>query len=993
MKNNFYLLTIVANCLIICSSKFKLRFLFAVFALFFFSGNSFAIPLLPSKTLTTSSAFIPSSFASVTNPFTMSMAFPGRILPGDYDNDGDVDILYQSTNTQGTGFGYVRNNGAGSFTDIPNATSAGTPFAGISFAGQLLNNGGWFVFDYDNDGDVDIIDRENTGTGNTLGVWRNNSGTFASVTNPFTMSMAFPGRILPGDYDNDGDVDILYQSTNTQGTGFGYVRNNGAGSFTDIPNATSAGTPFAGISFAGQLLNNGGWFVFDYDNDGDVDIIDRENTGTGNTLGVWRNNSGTFASVTNPFTMSMAFPGRILPGDYDNDGDVDILYQSTNTQGTGFGYVRNNGAGSFTDIPNATSAGTPFAGISFAGQLLNNGGWFVFDYDNDGDVDIIDRENTGTGNTLGVWQQSGTPPILSSTVPADNATNVSPTSNFTLTFDRSVTKGTGNLLVVQTSTNSTIETIPVTDARVTGSGTSWVVNPNATLGGGTAYAIQIQKGVFKDVDSRVFQGIINNTTYNITTALPPTITGLTATPNPICSGVTATFTATIGSITGSYAYTLTNGSSTTTGNTSSTAFSQAITTSGSGSQSFTLTVNNVNGITRATTNVTVNARPTASISPSTATLTCASPSVNLTASGGTAYQWSTGATTSVISANTAGTYSVTVTNAATGCFSTTSVTVNQDSSVPTVSISPSSATLTCTNPTVSLSAIGSGTLLWSTGATTTAISVNTTGTYSVTLTAVNGCTARASATVISNTTPSPLNLTVSNPLTCSAASTTLTATAGFTSYSFSAGASQQGGSAGNTAILSNPGLYSVTARNAAGCTSTASLNVSYQNCSPTVANAIPPQSATVGQSFSYTIAANTFTDPETPVNLVLSVSGLPAGLSFVSPSTITGTPSSTVGSPVSVTVVATDPGGLSVFTTFQLTIYPPCLSMVTVKAGNWNDISVWSCGRLPLISDVVTVNHAVTLPTSYQGVAQRVIYGPSGRLLFNSFSNLKLNTN
>ncbi|GAB3997857.1 hypothetical protein GCM10028807_43990 [Spirosoma daeguense] len=614
----------------------------------------------------------------------------------------------------------------------------------------------------------------------------------------------------------------------------------------------------------------------------------------------------------------------------------------------------------------------------------------VFDYDNDGDVDIIDRETTGG---LGVWQQSGTPPILSSTVPADNATNVAPTSNLTLTFDRTVTKGTGNLLVVQTSNNTILETIPVTDARVTGSGTSWVVNPNATLAGGTAYALRAQKGIFKDVDSRIFQGITNNTTFNFTTAFPPTITNLSATPNPICAGRTVTFTATIGSITGSYAYTLTNGTSTTTGNTSSTAFNQTMTASGSGTQSFTLTVNNVNGITSATTNVTVNTLPTASISPSSATLSCANPSVTLSASGGTSYLWSTGAATSTISANVAGIYSVTVTNAATGCFNTASAVINQDNSIPSVTINPSSATLTCANPSVALSAIGGGTYRWSTGATTSAISVNIAGTYSVTVTGSNGCAAFQSATVTSNTTPSPLNLSVSGPLTCSITSVTLTATAGFSSYSFSAGANQQGGLSGNTAVLSNPGLYSVTARNAAGCTSTASLSVGYQNCAPRITNDIPPQSATVGAAFSYTIPANTFTDSETPNSLILSVSGLPAGLSFVSPSTITGTPSSTAGSPVSVTVMATDPGGLSASISFQLTIYPSCLSMVTLKAGNWNDASVWSCGRLPTVSDVVTVNHAITLPTSYLGSAQRVVYGSSGRLLFNPASNLRLSSN
>ena len=92
------------------------------------------------------------------------------------------------------------------------------------------------------------------------------------------------------------------------------------------------------------------------------------------------------------------------------------------------------------------------------------------------------------------------------------------------------------------------------------------------------------------------------------------------------------------------------------------------------------------------------------------------------------------------------------------------------------------------------------------------------------------------------------------------------------------------------------------------------------NTAPTVANTIPPQSATVGQLFSYVIPANTFTDAETPNQLTLSVSGLPSGLSFTAPGTISGTPSMSGVSTVKVT--ATDPGSLSVLTTFTITVNP-----------------------------------------------------------------------
>ncbi|MBD2704648.1 putative Ig domain-containing protein [Spirosoma sp. BT702] len=167
------------------------------------------------------------------------------------------------------------------------------------------------------------------------------------------------------------------------------------------------------------------------------------------------------------------------------------------------------------------------------------------------------------------------------------------------------------------------------------------------------------------------------------------------------------------------------------------------------------------------------------------------------------------------------------------------------------------------------------------------------------------------------------------------------------------------------------------------------------NGNPRVDNPIPPQSATVGHAFSYTIPANTFTDAETPNSLSLSIVGLPAGLSFVAPRTITGTVSATASSFYSVTVTATDAGGGSISTILPLSVSPGsgCASMYTVKVGNWSDASVWSCGRIPVSTDVVTLNHAVSLSTNYQGLAQRVIYSQGGRLVMSSNSRLRLGGN
>ncbi|GAB3990636.1 fibronectin type III domain-containing protein [Spirosoma daeguense] len=267
-------------------------------------------------------------------------------------------------------------------------------------------------------------------------------------------------------------------------------------------------------------------------------------------------------------------------------------------------------------------------------------------------------------------------------------------------------------------------------------------------------------------------------------------------------------------------------------------------------------------------------------------------------------------------------------------------------------------------------------------------------TYTLTVTA-NG--QRTSSQTVLLVNPLPVaSLGHSGTLSCAQTSVTLTAGGGG-AYTFVSGSGVVGTTGPtNTLVVNTPGTYSVLVTSASGCVSSTSTTVAYQNCAPTLANAIPPQSATVGQYFTFTIPANTFSDAETPDNLSLSVVGLPMGLSFLPPNSIAGTVWASSSTVYSVTVVASDPTGGSVSTLLSLSVVNPtgsCQSMYSVKAGSWNDAGVWSCGRVPLLIDVVTLNHAVSLPASYQGQAQRIIYSNNGRLLFGTSSRLRLGGN
>jgi YD repeat-containing protein len=60
-----------------------------------------------------------------------------------------------------------------------------------------------------------------------------------------------------------------------------------------------------------------------------------------------------------------------------------------------------------------------------------------------------------------------------------------------------------------------------------------------------------------------------------------------------------------------------------------------------------------------------------------------------------------------------------------------------------------------------------------------------------------------------------------------------------------------------------------------------------------------------------------------------------------------------------------------------------CTSMYTLKTGNWNDITVWSCGRVPTSTDVITVkaNHFVTIPANYTANAKNVVFETGGKII------------
>jgi len=347
---------------------------------------------------------------------------------------------------------------------------------------------------------------------------------------------------------------------------------------------------------------------------------------------------------------------------------------------------------------------------------------------------------------------------------------VSPSS--TTTFTVTVTNANG--CTASTSVTITVNPLPVPSVSV--SETSGIANNDGitcagasavlTATGGTGYvwsnggtnaAITVAPTVTTTYTVTVTNANGCSATTNRTisvTPLPAPVVSVAETSGVanndaiICIGASATVTATGGST-----YLWNDGSTA-----NSILVAPATTTT------YTVTVTNANNCSAtATSVVTVNPLPTPVINVAeTSGLTnndgivCVGSSTTLTATGGTSYSWSNGSATAAItiSPSVTTTYTVTVTNS-NGCSATATriITVNT-LPIPSLSVSETSGATNndgniCLGSSAFLIALGGTGYTWSTGATTSIITVtpSTTTTYTVTVSNANGCTATATTTI------------------------------------------------------------------------------------------------------------------------------------------------------------------------------------------------------------------------------------------------------
>ncbi|HXM36394.1 MAG TPA: CRTAC1 family protein [Pyrinomonadaceae bacterium] len=305
------------------------------------------------------------------------------------------------------------------FTDI-------TEKAGITFKHVYApekkyivesSSGGVALFDYDNDGYLDIyfvnsltVDLAKAQEKTRSALYHNNGdGTFTDVTDKAGVGdIGFGMGVAVGDYNNDGFVDLYVTCLGPNHL----FRNNGNGTFTDVTTKAGVGDP---------RWSTGAAFV-DYDNDGKLDLFvanyagfdlnhlpefgacqfkglpmqcgPRGMPGAGDSL-YHNNGDGTFTDVSKKAGVSdpNGYYGMgVICSDFDEDGFVDIFVANDSTPNF---FYHNNGDGTFKEI--GFISGTAVNG---SGSEQGSMGVTVGDYDHDGKLDLFITNFEDEYNTL-----------------------------------------------------------------------------------------------------------------------------------------------------------------------------------------------------------------------------------------------------------------------------------------------------------------------------------------------------------------------------------------------------------------------------------------------------------------------------------------------------------------------------------------------------------------------------------------------------------------